>query len=503
MISAGSNRVPFLVVLTAIGAGLMFVPAVHAFALRDYDIARPFFYGGAVFLAVAAMMALASGNRPHGEQAKGHLAALIGAYLLLPLMLAVPFHQVIGDTTMVDAWFEMVSSLTTTGATVYDPPSRLHPSLHLWRALIGWVGGLFILVAALAILTPLNLGGAEVLTGRAPGLGRNDVRIADPSERLWRQFLTVLPVYAGLTAVLWALLTMAGDSGFVALCHAMSTMASSGISPIGGVIGSGSGFLGEAVVFFFLFFAVSRGLLPMSWGPRGARGVWRDPELRMALGIVMAVTVALFLRRAVDALEPGSLEAVSSAFRMAWGIAFTTLSFLTTTGFVSAEWAEAQAWTGLSAPGLLLSGLAMMGGGVATTAGGIKLLRVYALLRHGERQLELQVHPSSVGGGAPVARRLRSEGAYLAWIFFILFGLAIAAVTGLLTLTGQEFEPALLFAIASLSNTGLLPSGTGSGVIGFAQLDSVEKVVCAVAMVVGRVETLAILVLLTPDRWRD
>lgn len=497
------STVPLLVILMAVSALLMYLPAFHAFGLRQYAVARPFFYGGTVTLAVTAMVALATANRLPSVRPRGHLGTLVGAYIILPMILALPLHQALADTSLLNAWFEMVSSLTTTGATVYEPEFRLAPSLHLWRALVGWMGGLFILVTAMAILTPLNLGGAEVITGRAPGGGRNDVRIADPSMRILRQFMTIFPVYAGLTLILWALLAMAGDSAFVAACHAMATMSSSGISPIGGVAGAASGITGEILVFGFFFFAVTRSLLPGAALTQDAPSLRTDPELRMALIIVASVTVLLILRRLVWVFEPDPTFGVIALLQAAWGVAFTSLSLLTTNGFVSNDWAEARLWSGLGAPGLLLAGLAMMGGGIATTAGGIKLLRVYALIRHGERQLERQVHPSSIGGAGNEARRLRREGAYLAWIFFVLFGLSVGLVCAILTLTGQEIEPALLFSIASLTNTGPLPGISGGAGFAYASLDGVAKVVCAIAMVIGRVETLAILVLLTPDRWRD
>ena len=111
---------------------------------------------------------------------------------------------------------------------------------------------------------------------------------------------------------------------------------------------------------------------------------------------------------------------------------FTALSFLTTTGWTSVHWEGARAWAGLSAPGLMLAGLAIMGGGVATTAGGVKLLRVFAVALHAKRELDKIVHPASVAGGGPVIRRLRGPGAYLSFIFFMVFALSIVATIALI-----------------------------------------------------------------------
>jgi trk system potassium uptake protein TrkH len=151
----------------------------------------------------------------------------------------------------------------------------------------------------------------------------------------------------------------------------------------------------------------------------------------------------------------------------------------------------------------VLAGLAIFGGGIATTAGGVKLLRVYALFRHGERELDRLIHPKSVGGSGQSARRLRREGAYLAWIFFMLFALSIAILVAALALVGIEFETALILTLGALTTTGPLTSVAATEPIALALLPAAAKAILGVAMVIGRLELLAILVLLAPDSWRN
>jgi trk system potassium uptake protein TrkH len=179
------------------------------------------------------------------------------------------------------------------------------------------------------------------------------------------------------------------------------------------------------------------------------------------------------------------------------------MSFLTTTGFASNDWVEAQAWSGLETSGLILMGLALMGGGVATTAGGVKLLRVFALYLNGKRELERLVHPSSISRAGKESRRLQRNGAFIAWIFFMLFALTMAAVTILLAFLGVDFENALVLSIAGLSTTGPLISLATETPIRLAELGPYAKSVFCAAMVLGRLETLAIIALLTPDLWRS
>ncbi len=175
---------------------------------------------------------------------------------------------------------------------------------------------------------------------------------------------------------------------------------------------------------------------------------------------------------------------------------------LTTTGFVSAEWGISTVWSGLKTPGLVLLGLALIGGGVATTAGGVKLLRVFALYQHSAREMERLVYPSSVGGSGQVARQLRRRGAYVAWIFFMLFALSMAAVASAFALTGVPFEDSLVMTIAALSTTGPAAQVVLDHPLGYTILDDPGKYVLVIAMALGRMETLALLALFNPQFWR-
>lgn len=499
------RHVPLFVFLIAIAAAAMLVPAAHAFVLRNYAVSRAFFYSGVLFLMLSALLALATASNPKGHQGRTHLLTMFAAFVLLPVVLAVPFNESVRDTGLYNSWWEMVSSLTTTGATLYVP-DRLAPSLHLWRALVGWMGGFFMLVMAIAVLAPLRLGGFEIFVagnstgGEAPSLLRDGA--AEPGERVVHYAGVLLPAYAGLTALLWLLLMMAGDDSLIALCHAMSTLATSGISPLTGVAGAPAGLVGEMLIFLFLIPALSRRLWPGGGELRASEKLRDDPELWLAAVLVGMVAAFLLMRHWIAALDVETPAAFGPVLHSLWGSLFTALSFLTTTGFESASWDDARHWSGLGTPGLILAGLAITGGGIATTAGGVRLLRVYALLRHGERELNKLVHPASIAGGGPTARKLRREGAYIAWIFFMLFAMSIAVVMMAVSLTGLAFEPATIMSIAALSNTGPLAAFAADTPLSWADLGDATKFVLAAAMVLGRLETLAIIALFNPEFWR-
>lgn len=509
-------RMPFFVQLMLVSAGAMMLPAIYGLAIRQHADARAFFYAGLLLAVLAAMLAIVryrpaqtedrDGKRDRDREGRKQLLTLLAAYTVLPIALAVPFAEATGNTTFFNAYFEMVSALTTTGATLFDDPDRLSRTVHLWRAIVGWLGGLLAWITAIAVLAPLNLGGFEVLSARQAGQGVTNasqiVRVAAAPERIARYTARFLPIYVGLTAALWLALSMVGSTPYVALCHAMSTLATSGISPVGGLEGTGGGFAGEVLIFAFLFLALSRKTFTADDVRGSGPPLSRDPEMRIGLMLVVVLPALLFLRHWGGAFEVDRVWDVPAALNALWGGVFMVLSFLTTAGFESASWGEARMWSGLQAPGVLLMGLAIFGGGVATTAGGVKLLRLYALVRHGEREIEKLISPNSVGGAGALARRIRREGAYVAWVYFMVFAFTIAGVMILLSLFGIHFEEAAVYTLAALTTTGPLVHVAAEVPYSFGDLHTGAKAVLAATMVLGRLELLAMIALFNPEFWR-
>ena len=500
------TRLPFFVVLMGLGAIAMLLPAGHAAIVQDFNTMRVFFYGFILFSVLTLLIALTMSNYAPSNVARSQLIGLLAAFSILPLMFALPFYEAVRNTSFLNAWFEMVSSFTTTGASTFDRITALTPSQHLWRSTVGWLGGLLVWITAVSIFAPMNLGGFEVRATAAIGKGTTGTftqigAVTDPSERLVRYTLVLTPVYMGLTLALWIGLMMLGERPYVALAHAMAVLSTSGITPIGGLNFAASGFLGEVLIFAFFIFALSR--LTFSRGLAGERNqvLWRDPEFVTAVVLIFLVTLVLFIRHFT--VTPGAFgwDSLRNVFTAFWGALFTVTSFLTTTGFESRAWDGATDWSRLSTPGLFLIGMALIGGGVATTAGGVKLLRIYALFRHLEREQERLLLPSSVGGGGREARRIRKQGAYISWVFFMLFALSIAGVMLLLSLTGVQFETAMVLAVAALSTTGPLAVVAAETPILYSGLPDSAKMILAAAMVLGRLETLAIIALFNPEIW--
>lgn len=500
------HEIPLFLQLTLLASLSMYVPALHALSWNAHHEARVFFYAGTLGVFVCGLIAISiSSHQERRRGGLGNLAAVVAAYFVLPVLLAFPFYEAVQTTSFLNAYFEMVSSFTTTGAPLFEP-GRLSGTMHLWRAQVGWLGGLFVWVSAAAVLAPLALGGFEVTASAEPGRSETPLNRYAPArdaERLTRAVRQLTPLYVGLTALLAVCLIISGDRPLVAVIHAMSTLSTSGISATGGLEGSSSGLRGEFIIFLFLLFALSRLTFSTDTITSRRQGLHNDPEFRMGVLIIFGVTLLLFARHWVASFDVRAEEDLAQALHALWGSMFTVLSFLTTTGFESSDWTASRGWSGLGVSGIILMGLAVTGGGVATTAGGVKLLRVYALYLNGLREMERLVHPSSVGRASNQSRRIRRNGAFIAWIFFMLFALSLTLVTVVLAAHGVGFEDSMILSIAALSTTGPLIASAAETPIALGEIDAVGKLILCAAMVVGRLETLAIIALMNPVLWRD
>ncbi|CUX81919.1 MAG: trk system potassium uptake protein TrkH [Roseibaca calidilacus] len=489
--------------LMAVTAGAMILPAALGFTLREHESARAFLYSASLLGSLAGLIYLSRRNLQRKPGALSHpFYILTVSYLVIPLFMALPVTEAMpGGLPLFDAWFEMVSAFTTTGASALD--SAMPRSLLVWRAMAAWLGGLFVLVYAAALLAPMNMGGYDLLTARSQAIGEvpdwsRKMRAtqigAEAGQadlgRLWSHIRLIAPAYAGVTGLLWVVLSVQGMPPLVALVYAMSTLSTSGIVPHWG---AADGIVQEVAIALFLGLALTRRGWPGAVVPQGSGPLWRDDELRVAIWLLVAVTFGLWAVNGADALG----AAPAAALAELWGTGFTALSFLGTAGFVSTIGApEVTAYAGPG--GIVLLGLATLGGGIATTAGGLKLLRGFALLWQAKHEAEKLIHPSGMGGDGPRLRGLRSEGAFSAWLFLMVFILTLTALVMALVLLGQPLEDALIFASAAITTTGPLAQIAGPEPLSYAALADPARAVLALGMILGRLELLMLLSVLWP-----
>jgi trk system potassium uptake protein TrkH len=324
-------------------------------------------------------------------------------------------------------------------------------------------------------------------------------------QRLRAALALALPWYGGFTLVLWIALAVGGMAGLPAMILAMSTLSTSGILPREslGAIGYGA----ELLLFTGMALSVSRALTLPGRGAGGwqpaIRHPWRDREVRLAVVVVGLLALIVVARHWLGAFESAEGEDLPAIGHAAWGAVFTGLSFLSTTGFVSHDWIAARGWSGLTPPGLVLMGLTLIGGGVATTAGGVKLLRIYALSRLGRLELNRMIYPSIVHQGSELDRFLASHGARSAWLFAMVFAIVAVALIGALMVLGETLESGLIFAVAALTTTGPLVEVAGVQALHWWMPSDPARLILAVAMILGRLEILVILALALAQFSRD
>ena len=245
---------------------------------------------------------------------------------------------------------------------------------------------------------------------------------------------------------------------------------------------------------------VSAHVAAQRFGPGAYR---RNPELRYMLIAVGAVVCLLFFRHWIGAIETQSTGEVESGFQALWGSVFMAVSFVTTTGFESASWEGATAWSGLKTPGVALMGLAIIGGGAASTAGGVKLIRAALLAKHSLGELRRLSQPSSVQPIFSGGRAISFEALRIVWVFVMLYALALAACSLGLTATGLDFIDSVTASVAVMSNTGpVLPLILGEDG-SYTTLPPVARYLLCAGMIVGRMETLAVVALFSPSAWRN
>lgn len=411
------------------------------------------------------------------------LVVLVWSFL--PLFAALPLMHLIPDLSFTDAFFESVSGFTTTGATVLSGLDQLPLSVNLWRAELHWLGGMGIIVLAVAILPLLGVGGLQLFKAETPGPmkdSRLTPRIAQTAKALWL-------IYAALTIGCMVCLWLAGMSWGDALIHAFSALSTGGFSSHDASIGYFDSTLIESVLIVFMVLGgLNFGSHFLALRGRSLSAYWNDPEAAAGLGVIVTVSglIAIYLWMA------GSYPDPISALRFAM---FNTVSVATTTGFSSTDYGQ---WP-LAAPLLmLLVGSFCTSSG--STGGGIKMVRALLLYHQSKRELTRLLHPEAVTHVKLRGNIVENKIIFsvLAFMFFYS-GVTISFIM-ILVISGLDLSTAISAVVACMNTIGpglseIGPAGT------YAVLTDFQTWVCSVAMLVGRLELLTVAVLFTSAYW--
>jgi len=466
-------------ILVLVIAGTMIVPALFEWAVGAPHAAQylPCIVVPA-FLGITAVIATRGGPMKLGLREAYLLTA--GLWFVLPLVAALPFMWTEPYLSLADAYFEAVSGLTTTGSTVIVGLDGLHPGLLLWRSVLHFVGGIGIVVMAVAVLPLLKVGGMQLMSRESSDT--SDKILARPRDlATW-----LLVVYAAIAALGALAFALTGMGGFDAVNHAMSAVSTGGFSTRDS---SFSGFAPAAHwVAVGLMLAGAVPFMLYVQALRGTSGFVPWSQIPLMLGVVAVGGAALAGSAVATGMAP------SDAVRH--GI-FTVASIVTTTGFISHDW---QLWGPLAASLALM--LTFCGGCTGSTSGGVKIFRWQVLIRRFRINVQELIRPHRVIAQAYQGRPVGPEVVHGVTVYVLLFGGVTALVTVLLTACGVDLVTAFSSAATAVANVGPAlgdiagPAGT------FAPLPESAKWILSVAMLLGRLELLTVLVILDPSFWQ-
>lgn len=402
---------------------------------------------------------------------------LLGTLGSLPLLLGA-------HLSLTDAVFEAVSGFTTTGATVIVGIDNLPPSILIYRQQLMWVGGIGVVVLAVAILPMLGVGGMQLYRLETAGPMKEEKltpRIAHTARAVWL-------IYLSLTAACATAYWLAGMSAFDAIAHSFSTVSTGGFSTHDASLGFFDNSAIEMITIVFMILGgISFNVHFLFLHGRGISAYWKDPQVRTFLiaiaGLIAGIAVLLYLG--------GSYDSPLAALRYG---AFQAVSIITTTGYTTTDF---SVWP-LAIP-LLLMFAGHIGGCAGSTSGGIKVIRIMVLGKVGIREMMRLIHPNMVRPVKISGRVLPKPVLDAVWSFFSVYVAVFIGLMILVMATGVDQVTAFGAVTACLTNIG---PGLGQVATTFHDINPVAKWLCTFAMLLGRLEIFTLLVLLSPTYWR-
>jgi len=408
------------------------------------------------------------------------------AWLTVGIGAAIPFWLIkqpyIGA---IDGLFEAMSALTTTGATVLTGLDTLPHGLLYHRAQLQWLGGIGIIVLAVAVLPMLRIGGMQLFRAETPGPMKDSKltpRITETAKALWL-------IYLVLTAACAIAYWLAGMQFFDAITHAFTTVPIGGFSNYDASLAHFNNPLIEMVAMLFMVIAgMNFALHFLAWRNASTLGYFQDSELRIFLSILGFFILLV----SFEIIRLGISDDIGQALRLG---AFQTISTLTTTGYTIDSF---YLWPGYL-PTLFLI-LCLIGGCAGSTAGGMKVIRIMLLYQQMVREIRRLVHPNAVLAIKLGDRAVSDNIISAVWAFFFLYIACIMIIGMLLHASGLDLLTAFSATIACLTNLG-----PGLGDVGphYGNLETFPKLLLTLAMLLGRLELFTILVLFTPGFWKD
>ncbi|WP_431127248.1 TrkH family potassium uptake protein [Flagellimonas flava] len=434
------------------------------------------------------------GHRKEVKRKEGYIVVTFG-WIIMSISGTLPYLFSGAIPSITDAFFETISGYTTTGASILNDIEALPKGILFWRSLTHWIGGMGIIVLAIAILPLLGIGGMQLFAAEAPGPAGDKLhpRITDTAKRLWL-------IYFGYTVAETVLLNLAGMSLFDAMNHALATLSTGGFSTKNASLAYWNHQpIIQYITILFMFLAGSNFVLSYFAFTGKVQRILKDEEFKYYSIFIVLFALAAFLvvnykvEVPVSDFHPMVWGATESAFRHAL---FQVVAIVTTTGFVTADFTS---WTSFLT--VFFFGLMFLGGSAGSTAGGIKVMRHLLIIKNGILEFKRTLHTNAV---IPVRYNEKTVTEHIVYniiAFFVLYMLLFIIGSLVLGFMGLDFVSAIGGAASSLGNVG--PAlGDLNPVSNYASLPAAGKWWCGFLMLLGRLELFTVLILMTPYFWK-
>ena len=462
----------------------MLPPVIVSLIYNDHTFI-PFLTAFALILSIGLVLWFPVRNIKNELRLRDGFIVVVLFWAGLGLAGSVPL--LIADTpelSVTDAVFESISGLTTTGATILVDIDNLPKSIQFYRQELQWLGGMGIIVLAVAILPMLGIGGMQLYRAETPGPVKDTKltpRITETAKALWYIYLT-------LTIVCAVSYWMAGMTMFDAIAHSFSTVSIGGFSTHDASIGYFQSPIIEAIaVVFMLIAGINFSLHFISWKNLSFRHYFQDDEVKAYFTLLFLICVLIAGYHVIIGDYEDFLKAMEDSI-------FQTVSIATTTGFTTTEY---QSWAGFMPLLLLFS--SFVGACAGSTGGGIKVIRILLLFKQGIREIKRLVHPNAMFvvkiGSKPVEERIIEA----VWGFFATYIAVFAFLLLALMTTQMDLVTAFSALAACMNNLG---PGLGEVSLHYSNVNDPAKWILCFAMLLGRLEIFTLLVILTPTFWR-
>lgn len=486
----------FFGLLLLFNGGFMMLATLISLIYKDGVTLNLFLAGLSTLLLGAIAMYGTKKHRKEMNKREGYIVVAFG-WVVMSLTGTLPYLATEAIPSFTDAFFETMSGYTTTGASIINDIEILPEGILFWRSMTHWIGGMGIIVLAIAILPLLGVGGMQLFAAEAPGPGGDKLhpRITDTAKRLWL-------IYFGYTVAETILLQVAGMSFFDAINHAMSTLSTGGFSTKNSSIAHWNDNPAiQYIIIFFMFLAGTNFVLSYYLFKGNVKKIIKDDEFKLYFKFIAAFTIVavllIYFRADVSQstiAHPMVLGESESSIRH--GL-FQVLAIVTTTGFVTADYTM---WTPFLT--VFFFGLMFLGGSAGSTSGGVKVVRHLILIKNGFLEFKRALHPNAI---LPVRYNTKSISKDIVFNilgFFILYMLSFIIGALVFSMFQIDFTSAVGLSASSLGNVGPALGDFGP-VNNYAALPVLGKWWASFLMLLGRLELFTILILLTPFFWRN